>query len=304
MTKLVSWILVFISLSFISGCGPSTNEIGTQIAASMQNKFNSDTQLRDLHLTVQSVTVVHSSGNLYQGIARISSRRISHDIPVKITADGQNTMWETEPGALLTFLADDVSSLLTPTRSTNTTSTPTTPISPETLSTTPDISASVNGATDSHVYATSVGVGLHYINYPRGYMVDDLCSTKMANFCYAHGWRPWLKELEITTAGDESNALAADTGAESPGNVVISWDSEQRVVFSGFRPHDSTSASAYLIVAPKTRMMDIIWQRGDKITYLGPDSAFLRNAHAYEWLEHVEQTINNENAKAYEQAHP
>ena len=69
----------------------------------------------------------------------------------------------------------------------------------------------------------------------------------------------------------------------SPGNLVISWDAEQRAVFYGGRPHDSASASAYLIVAPTTKEMDIIWQRGDVITYLGQYAALLESAHAYEW---------------------
>jgi hypothetical protein len=47
------------------------------------------------------------------------------------------------------------------------------------------------------------------------------------------------------------------------------------------------SASAYFIVAPTKREIDIIWQRGDDITYLGPDAAMLKSAHAYEWLKQI-----------------
>jgi len=91
----------------------------------------------------------------------------------------------------------------------------------------------------------------------------------------------------LDIAGDQSEALKTDSGASGAGNLVISWDSEQRVVFQGFRPHDSMSASAYFIVAPTTQVVDIIWQRGDDIAYLGPDANVLKSAHTYEWLKQI-----------------
>jgi hypothetical protein len=104
---------------------------------------------------------------------------------------------------------------------------------------------------------------------------------------YPFNWQPWIKQRELETAGEQADALRADTGATGAGNLVISWDSEQRVVFYGSRPHDGMSASTYIIVAPTTREMDIIWQRGDGITYLGPDAAMLKSSHAYEWLKQI-----------------
>jgi hypothetical protein len=147
-------------------------------------------------------------------------------------------------------------------------------------------------------------MGFRFVRYPKGYMLDDLCSSKGNGPCYSLVWQPWLKDLEARTAGEQLAALEADSGAGSPSNFAVSWDSQQRAVLSGFRPHESTSASAYFIIAPKTREMDIVWQRGDQITYLGPDSALLRNAHAYEWLKQVELSINQEEARKYELKHP
>jgi hypothetical protein len=145
-----------------------------------------------------------------------------------------------------------------------------------------------NDGSETNQEATvAASSGFHYTKYPNGYMVDELCSTKMQGFCYPQNWQQWIVDLEMKTVGEQTDALNADTGAASPGNLVISWDSEQRVVFSGFRPHDSTSASAYFIVAPTKRELDIIWQRGNELTYLGPNAVMLRNAHAYEWLHNI-----------------
>jgi hypothetical protein len=145
--------------------------------------------------------------------------------------------------------------------------------------------------TDGQRQAIGPGNGFRYTKYPHGYMVDKLCSVGQQagtdNFCYPFNWQPWIKRRVLDIVGDQSEALKTDSGASGAGNLVISWDSEQRVVFTGFRPHDSMSASAYFIVAPTTQVVDIIWQRGDDIAYLGPDANVLKNAHTYEWLKQI-----------------
>ena len=146
-------------------------------------------------------------------------------------------------------------------------------------------------STDNRSAAIAPSKGFRYVKYPHGYMVDEFCSAKQQagtdSLCYPFNWQPWIKQREQETAGDQADALKADTGTTGAGNLVISWDSEQRVVFYGFRPHDSMSGSAYFIVAPTRQEIDIIWQRGDNITYLGPDASLLRSVHAYEWLKQV-----------------
>jgi hypothetical protein len=131
------------------------------------------------------------------------------------------------------------------------------------------------------------GMGFRYTKYPNGYMVDELCSAKVNGSCYPFNWQPWLKSLERNTAASQTEALNSDSGVADSGNLVVSWDSEQRVVFFGCRAHECPSAYAYFIVAPTKRELDIIWQRDDQVTYLGPNSAFLENAHAYEWLKQI-----------------
>ena len=90
------------------GCQPSTSEIGVTVKKSMQHKFDSDSSFQNLHFTVRSVSVVHSRDNAYEGLASISSRGKSHDVPVKITADGENIIWQTEPGSFVSFALENL----------------------------------------------------------------------------------------------------------------------------------------------------------------------------------------------------
>lgn len=92
----------------LQGCRPSTSEIGGTVKTSMQQTLDSDPQFKDLHLTVESITVIRAGGNVYQGLAKVRSATESHDIPVKITDDGNNMMWQTEPGAFAAFAADNL----------------------------------------------------------------------------------------------------------------------------------------------------------------------------------------------------
>jgi len=173
----LAWTIALVPIIVLLGCGPSTDDVGRTVSLSMQEKFNSDAQLRDLHLTVQSVTVVHSSGNAYQGIAEVSSHGVTHEVMVKITADGENTMWETDPGAFLVFFSDHSSSsrqsylgqdvsppVFRP------------PREPTSVHQAPDYQ-SINAAKLSTAVAQRMG--FRYTNYPNGYMVNELCSTKM-----------------------------------------------------------------------------------------------------------------------------
>lgn len=128
------------------------------------------------------------------------------------------------------------------------------------------------------------------MDYPHGYLVNELCArpTNVGNdtLCYPTGWKPWLKELQQRTAGDDAEAIRSDSGTQGPGNLVVSWDGQPRVVFGGCRPHLCTDGRVYFLVATTANELDIIWrnERG-VIKYLGPNSAFLRASSAYELLE-------------------
>ena len=124
-----------------------------------------------------------------------------------------------------------------------------------------------------------------YERYPQGYLVDQLCSEIVANQCFLRGWRPWLKDLEQRTVGDQMDALRADTGGQGPGNRVIAWDTQKRALFYGDRPHSGDDALVFFIVAPETRELDIVWKNEQGVKYLGPNASLLKAAHAYEWLK-------------------
>lgn len=74
--------------------------IASSVRSSMQHDLDSDPDLRGLGLKVVDVTLVHKSGNEYKGIATVRTRDgVSHDVPVDVTADDANTLWETPKGA-------------------------------------------------------------------------------------------------------------------------------------------------------------------------------------------------------------
>lgn len=85
----------------LAGCGMSTEQIGETVKVSMQQKFNSDDQFKEWHLSVTKVQVLKQGDNRFQGIATVLHEGRSHDVPVEITADGTNVMWQVQPGAFM-----------------------------------------------------------------------------------------------------------------------------------------------------------------------------------------------------------
>lgn len=82
----------------------TTDQVGETVKTSMQEKFDSDPQFKDSHMTVTSVQVLKQGDNKFQGIAKITHEGASHDVLVEITADRNNVIWRTDPGAFM-FLA-------------------------------------------------------------------------------------------------------------------------------------------------------------------------------------------------------
>jgi hypothetical protein len=112
--KLALLFPLLIVVVILAGCRPSNEQIGGTVKASMQRTVDSDPDLKNLHLTVDSVVVIRAGDNSYRGLAKVKSDSQSHDIPIELTADGKNVIWHTEPGAFLAFsLADMRRSLKT-----------------------------------------------------------------------------------------------------------------------------------------------------------------------------------------------
>ncbi|MHA3021282.1 DUF2510 domain-containing protein [Mycobacterium sp. BMJ-28] len=72
--------------------------VAGEVKTAMQRKLDGDPDLKDL--TVVEVRLVHKAGNEYKGIATVKGADgTEHDVPVDVTADDENVLWESPPGA-------------------------------------------------------------------------------------------------------------------------------------------------------------------------------------------------------------
>lgn len=110
MARALQLLATVVLAGMVVGCGMSKDQISQTVKTSMQEKFDSDSQFKDLHLTVTEVRVLSKGGNLYGGIARIAYKGSSHDVAVDITVDGNNVMWQVAPGAFA-FVIDEMQRL-------------------------------------------------------------------------------------------------------------------------------------------------------------------------------------------------
>ena len=83
----------------VAGPTPAPTEaIAGEVEKAMQRPLDDDPDLQDM--TVVEVLLVHKSGNEYKGIATVrASDDTEHDVPVDVTADDENLLWEGPPGA-------------------------------------------------------------------------------------------------------------------------------------------------------------------------------------------------------------
>jgi len=105
-------LLTVLLAVIVAGCGLSKDDIADTVKTSTQQKFDSDSQFKDWHLWVTGVDVLSKGGNQYQGIAHIYHAGTSHDVPVEITVDGRDVMWQTAPGAFVFVLQKEMENLL------------------------------------------------------------------------------------------------------------------------------------------------------------------------------------------------
>lgn len=103
-------VTILLALT-VFGCGLSREQISETVKTSMQEKFDTDPQFKDWHLTVTSVQVLKQGGNQYQGIAKINYEGTLHDVPVDITVDGNNVMWKSDPGAFMFVIQKEMDEL-------------------------------------------------------------------------------------------------------------------------------------------------------------------------------------------------
>jgi hypothetical protein len=80
----------------------SLTELAAQVEKSMQRDLDRDPELGKLDLRVVDITLVKKSDNEFKGIATVRTPDgETHDVPVDVTADGTNLLWETPPGAFI-----------------------------------------------------------------------------------------------------------------------------------------------------------------------------------------------------------
>lgn len=89
-----------------AGCGPSTDKLGETVKSGLQTKLDTEPALSRYHMSVSAVSVMHSNGNEYKGIATVEYNGVSHDVPIEVTADGEKMMWKVDQGGF-GFLVDE-----------------------------------------------------------------------------------------------------------------------------------------------------------------------------------------------------
>ncbi|MDN4521568.1 hypothetical protein JN086_11275 [Mycolicibacterium austroafricanum] len=93
----------------------ATETASALVKQSMQQKFDTDEDLSELHLQVVDVVLVNKAGNEYKGLATVRTQKgTERDVPVEATFDGDNIIWESPPGALLFALQEQNNAVLPP----------------------------------------------------------------------------------------------------------------------------------------------------------------------------------------------
>jgi hypothetical protein len=95
--RVFSTFALVMLCALLAACGPSLEQIAQRVQASMQESPD----VRKLGVSVTKVLVMKESGNKYQGLATVEYKGLERQVPVQVTADGENVMWRTEPGAFM-----------------------------------------------------------------------------------------------------------------------------------------------------------------------------------------------------------
>lgn len=99
------WVIVGLLAYEMIGGRMSSDELGYEVKASMQESFRSNPELSRYSLSITDLTVVKVEGNQYRGLASVSHEGEIHKLPVEITYDGDSFMWNTD-GSNFGFLAE------------------------------------------------------------------------------------------------------------------------------------------------------------------------------------------------------
>jgi hypothetical protein len=104
--KIILAVVVTAVVAALVGFGvwkynqPDITGLADGVRSSMNSELSSDTNLGQYNLQVDSVTVMHTNGDQYQGTATVrAGGGAPHSVLVHVTYDGKQMMWNTDPGA-------------------------------------------------------------------------------------------------------------------------------------------------------------------------------------------------------------
>jgi len=87
----------FMGIFLLSSCGISKDEIERGIKQSFQEKVNTDSNYKKYGMQVQSVYLIKSGSNTYDGFVTVLLDDETYDVSISVTTDGSSYMWETKP---------------------------------------------------------------------------------------------------------------------------------------------------------------------------------------------------------------
>ena len=111
MKKILQILAIMMIVAMISGCGPSTDDIGEVVKTSMQETFDSDSNLKKYNLNVDSIQVIKKGENVYKGLVSVMYKGSPHNVMVEILVDGDNIMWEASPGSFMFIAQEELQNL-------------------------------------------------------------------------------------------------------------------------------------------------------------------------------------------------
>lgn len=101
ISRLGSFSLALLLAVTLAACSPSLEKISQKVLVSMQHRFATDPELSQLGVSITKVVVIKEAGNKYQGMATVQYKGAERQVPVQVTAEGENVIWKTEPGAFM-----------------------------------------------------------------------------------------------------------------------------------------------------------------------------------------------------------
>jgi hypothetical protein len=79
---------------------PDPKGLPDQVVASMNGYLSADPDYSKVDLHVTAITIMHASGNVFEGQATVaSSVGGNHSVPVHVMYDGDAMFWRTDSGA-------------------------------------------------------------------------------------------------------------------------------------------------------------------------------------------------------------